>query len=59
MTSISYDASTGLATLQTGLRLGDLALALNAEGRALPHGTCPYVGLGGHAGTVSLDLVAE
>ncbi len=50
MTDITYDAATELATLQTGLRLGDVALALNDNGRALPHGSCPYVGIGGHAG---------
>lgn len=47
------DSSTGIASIDTGLRLGDIALALNAaEGgsRALPHGTCPTVGIGGHAG---------
>ncbi|KAF8878834.1 glucooligosaccharide oxidase [Infundibulicybe gibba] len=31
-------------------KLGNVALALNDAGRALPHGTCPYVGLGGHSG---------
>ncbi|KAF8633806.1 hypothetical protein AX15_001248 [Amanita polypyramis BW_CC] len=38
-----------LATAQTGNRLGDLALQLNDHGLALPHGICPYVGIGGHA----------
>lgn len=34
----------------TGVRLGNLALAIYAQGnRALPHGTCPGVGIGGHA----------
>lgn len=33
-----------------GVRLGDLALSLyNQSQRALPHGTCPGVGVGGHA----------
>ncbi|KZT57880.1 Glucooligosaccharide oxidase [Calocera cornea HHB12733] len=35
--------------VQTGNRLGDVASALKSVGRALPHGTCPPVGLGGHA----------
>jgi len=35
--------------IETGNRLGDIALALNDYGFAMPHGTCPYVGLGGHA----------
>lgn len=47
---VSVDASTGEAVIGTGSRLGDIALSLNNQGgRALPHGTCPYVGLGGHA----------
>ena len=44
MTRISVDSSTNVATIETGNRLGDVALALNNIGRALPHGTCPYVG---------------
>ncbi|KAF4620871.1 hypothetical protein D9613_000020 [Agrocybe pediades] len=32
-----------------GNRLGDIVTALAAHGRGLPHGTCPYVGIGGHA----------
>ncbi|KAF8634258.1 hypothetical protein AX17_004215 [Amanita inopinata Kibby_2008] len=43
-------SSSGTATIETGNRLGDVALALNKKGRALPHGTCPYVGIGGHSG---------
>jgi FAD/FMN-containing dehydrogenase len=47
---ISVDASSGEAVIGTGSRLGDIALSLNDQGgRALPHGVCPYVGLGGHA----------
>jgi len=46
---ITVNAKTGTASVETGNRLGDVALALNAKGRALPHGTCPYVGIGGHA----------
>lgn len=38
--------------IETGYRLGDIALALNEYGRALPHGRCTYVGIGGHAGEV-------
>ncbi|TAQ88941.1 hypothetical protein B7494_g2713 [Chlorociboria aeruginascens] len=34
----------------SGVRLGNLALALYSQGqRALPHGSCPGVGVGGHA----------
>jgi FAD/FMN-containing dehydrogenase len=37
-------------TIEPGNRLGDVALALNDYGRAIPHGRCSYVGVGGHAG---------
>ncbi|PFH48545.1 Glucooligosaccharide oxidase [Amanita thiersii Skay4041] len=38
------------ATIESGNRLGDIALGLFHQGeRALPHGACPYVGIGGHA----------
>lgn len=48
MTNIAVSPS-GIATIQTGNRLGDIALELNRHGRGLPHGLCPYVGIGGHA----------
>lgn len=54
MKAISIDSSTNTAIIETGNRLGDIALTLNAAGRAMPHGTCPYVGIGGHSGTSSL-----
>ncbi|KAF7970900.1 hypothetical protein HWV62_22660 [Athelia sp. TMB] len=47
--SIKVTASSQKATFGTGIRLGDLALALyNNGGQAMAHGTCPYVGTGGH-----------
>ncbi|KAM3075586.1 hypothetical protein ACMFMG_007723 [Clarireedia jacksonii] len=47
--SISIDAKTNIATVGGGVRLGNLALGLYNQGkRALPHGTCPGVGIGGH-----------
>ncbi|KDN51783.1 hypothetical protein RSAG8_00331, partial [Rhizoctonia solani AG-8 WAC10335] len=49
MKSFSIDSS-GAAKIQTGNRLGEVAQKLWDNGqRALPHGTCPYVGSGGHA----------
>lgn len=42
-------SNSGLATIHTGNRVGDIATALNDKGRALPHGICPYLGIGGHA----------
>ncbi|KAG7098041.1 hypothetical protein E1B28_000017 [Marasmius oreades] len=49
MTAISIDPSSHVATIETGNRLGTIAVELNNAGRALPHGTCPYVGIGGHS----------
>ncbi|KAK1223403.1 hypothetical protein PQX77_013720 [Marasmius sp. AFHP31] len=51
MKSITYDSATHKAVVQTGNRLGDVALALEGggRGRGIPHGTCPSVGIGGHA----------
>ncbi|KAK7462246.1 hypothetical protein VKT23_007849 [Stygiomarasmius scandens] len=47
---IIVDPETFDATIETGNRLGDIALALNEQGRGLPHGRCVYVGVGGHSG---------
>jgi FAD/FMN-containing dehydrogenase len=47
---LSVDPTSFIATIGPGNRLGDVALGLNNVGRALPHGTCPYVGIGGHLG---------
>ena len=47
---VSVDPKTFIATIGPGNRLGDVALSLNDAGRAIPHGTCPYVGIGGHSG---------
>lgn len=47
--SISVDTETNIATVGGGVRLGNLALGIYSQGkRALPHGTCPGVGIGGH-----------
>jgi FAD/FMN-containing dehydrogenase len=56
MKAISVRAANNTALIETGNRLGDIALALNAAGRAIPHGTCSYVGIGGHSGFVFLEL---
>ncbi|KAG8776303.1 hypothetical protein FRC12_000996 [Ceratobasidium sp. 428] len=48
MKALTVDGS-GVAKVQTGNLLGDVAQKLWDNGqRALPHGTCPYVGSGGH-----------
>ncbi|KAJ6526248.1 glucooligosaccharide oxidase [Mycena vulgaris] len=48
-TNVTVNPAARTAVIETGNRLGDVALALNAYDLAIPHGTCPYVGLGGHA----------
>ncbi|KAG8927773.1 hypothetical protein FRC02_007783 [Tulasnella sp. 418] len=49
MKSLSVDPATGWAICQTGNLLGNLAQGIwDQAQRALPHGTCPYVGTGGH-----------
>ena len=46
---VDVDAN-GVATVGGGVRLGNLAIGVyNKARRALPHGTCPGVGIGGHA----------
>ena len=55
-TQISVDPTSFVATIGPGNRLGDVALGLNDAGRALPHGTCPYVGIGGHSGMHSITV---
>lgn len=50
MDSVVLDNSTGIATIQGGARLGHIATELYAQGkRDFSHGTCPGVGVGGHA----------
>jgi hypothetical protein len=46
--NVSVDTK-GIATVGAGIRLGTLATDIyNQAQRALPHGTCPGVGIGGH-----------
>lgn len=49
--TISYDAKSGTAVVGPAARLGDVVKGLWKDGvqRAMPHGTCPPVGVGGHA----------
>lgn len=49
--TVTVDATSGAAVIGSGNRLGNVATALANAGRALPHGTCAYVGIGGHAST--------
>ncbi|CAE6464421.1 unnamed protein product [Rhizoctonia solani] len=60
MSNLSLNNVTGEATAQTGLRLGPLAQGLWDQGRrALPHGTCPYVGIGGHTAYGGMGLFSR
>ncbi|KAH9434884.1 hypothetical protein MCOR02_003849 [Pyricularia oryzae] len=50
MNNVSLDVVNGIATVQGGARLGRVASELYKQGkRAISHGTCPGVGVGGHA----------
>ncbi|KAK0115650.1 hypothetical protein ONS96_014096 [Cadophora gregata f. sp. sojae] len=50
-TNITVDSSTQIASVGTGSRLGNVAVALFNQGqRMFSHGTCPGVGIGGHVG---------
>ncbi|KAF7347941.1 FAD-binding domain-containing protein [Mycena venus] len=51
MRQISYYSSDNTVLVQPGIHLGDFALALYTKyRRAMAHGICPFVGLGGHVG---------
>lgn len=44
------DRTTWRATVGAGTLLGDLTKRMHEAGnRAMAHGTCPQVGIGGHA----------
>lgn len=50
----SMDKNTWQATIGGGTRLSDVTKRLHDNGkRAISHGTCPGVGIGGHATIVS------
>jgi FAD/FMN-containing dehydrogenase len=49
MNQVSVDAGTKLATIGAGTKLIDVYDALAAQGRALPGGSCPTVGIAGLA----------
>lgn len=49
------DSTTWQATFGAGYKLGELDEQLHKNGkRAMAHGTCPDVGVGGHATIVSI-----
>ena len=57
--AVTVNTQNGQATVQTGNRLGDMAIALYAQGRALSHGTCPWVGTGGHISAGGYGMLAR
>lgn len=51
----SMDEDTWYASVGAGHRLGEMDKKMHAAGkRAMAHGTCPSVGIGGHATIVRL-----
>jgi len=46
---VDFDRRTRTATIGPGAQLIDVYAALNAHGVTIPAGSCPSVGLGGHA----------
>lgn len=54
LTTFSMDTDTWQATIGAGHRLSEVTEQLHDNGgRAMAHGTCPGVGIGGHATIVS------
>lgn len=54
----SMDKKTWQATIGAGTRLGEVTTKLHdAGGRAIAHGVCPGVGIGGHATIVSSSAI--
>jgi len=49
MNAVEIDAATGTVTTGPGASLGSLYKATSARGYALPAGSCPTVGVAGHA----------
>ncbi|OAG11159.1 FAD-binding domain-containing protein [Paraphaeosphaeria sporulosa] len=48
--NVALDTSSGVVQVGGGVRLGNLADGIYQQGkRALSHGTCPGVGIGGHS----------
>lgn len=56
----SMDPDTHIATIGAGTNLGDLQdRLLQAGGRAMTHGSCPQVGVGGHFTIGGLGLMSR
>jgi len=60
MQDFKMDTTTWQATIGPGHQLSDLDKKLHDNGkRAISHGTCPGVGLGGHATIVRPETWGE
>ncbi|KAJ9489608.1 hypothetical protein VN97_g3665 [Penicillium thymicola] len=58
--NFSVDPDTHIATIGAGTNLGDLQdRLLQAGGRAMTHGSCPQVGVGGHFTIGGLGLMSR
>ena len=58
--NFSMDPNTHVATIGAGTNLGDLQhRLLHAGGRAMTHGDCPQVGVGGHFTIGGLGLMSR
>ncbi|TEB22671.1 hypothetical protein FA13DRAFT_1641003, partial [Coprinellus micaceus] len=55
----AMDQPAAIATVASGLRIGQVANHLNEWGRALPHATDAYVGWGGQTGTITSKLTGR
>lgn len=49
MTDLTISDSAKTVSVGAGMTLGPLAKTIGDKGYALPHGTCPTVGVGGHS----------
>jgi FAD/FMN-containing dehydrogenase len=49
MSGIAFDKGSGTATIEAGAQLIDVYLKLAKHGVTIPAGSCPSVGIGGHA----------
>jgi FAD/FMN-containing dehydrogenase len=59
MNAISVNRRAGTATIGAGAQLIDVYVALAARGATIPAGSCPSVGIGGHAIGGGMGLAAR
>jgi FAD binding domain-containing protein/berberine-like enzyme len=59
LSGVSVDKRAGTATIGAGAQLIDVYRALNSRGVTVPAGSCPSVGIGGHALGGGMGLVGR